>query len=55
VSNRATWVRLHDGGTEGRLVRGRRKLSVGDEIGVVLLTADPDRGFIDFAREDLVV
>ena len=55
VSNRATWVRLHDGGTEGRLVRGRRKLSVGDEIGVLLLTADPERGFIDFAREDLVV
>jgi hypothetical protein len=36
-------------------VRGRRGLSVGDEAAVVLLAADPARGFIDFAREDTVL
>jgi exoribonuclease R len=51
TTSRATWVVLADGGVEGRLVRGRKGLSVGDEIGVILLTADPVRGFIDFARE----
>jgi hypothetical protein len=40
---------------EGRLVRGRRGLSVGDEAKVVLLAVDPVRGFIDFAREDTVL
>ena len=29
--------------------------SVGSETGVVLLSADPVRGFIDFAREDTVL
>jgi hypothetical protein len=43
------------GDIEGRLVRGRRGLSVGDETGVVLLSVDPERGFIDFAREDTVL
>jgi len=42
-------------GTEGRLVRGRSGLRMGSEIGVVLLAADPVRGFIDFAREDTVL
>ncbi len=55
ASGRATWIRLHEGEIEGRLVRGRVGLATGDEIGVVLLVADPVRGFIDFAREDAVV
>jgi hypothetical protein len=33
-------------------VRGRQGLAVGDKIGAVLLAADPQRGFIDFARTD---
>ncbi|MDP9202364.1 MAG: RNB domain-containing ribonuclease, partial [Gemmatimonadota bacterium] len=51
ISRKATWLRIVPGEIEGRLVRGRRGLSVGDETGVVLLAVDPVRGFIDFARE----
>lgn len=52
TSQKATWIRLESDGTEGRLVRGRKGLAPGEEIGVLLLRADADRGFIDFARED---
>ena len=55
TSRKATWVKTVSEGIEGRLVRGRRGLAVGNEVGVVLLAADPVRGFIDFAREDAVV
>lgn len=55
VSRKATWIRIEPGGIEGRLVRGRRGLGVGDETEVVLLTADAVRGFIDFARKDAVL
>ena len=51
VSEKATWVRSEPEGIEGRLVRGRRGLSVGDRVEAVLLVADPDRGYIDFARD----
>ena len=49
TSKKATWIRLTESGIEGRLVRGRRGLSPNDAINVVLLAADPVRGFIDFA------
>ncbi|MEO8335409.1 MAG: RNB domain-containing ribonuclease [bacterium] len=52
MTQKATWISLQDGAIEGRLVRGRRGLHVGDALRVVLLVADPQRGFIDFARED---
>ena len=55
TSAKATWIRLVPENVEGRLVRGRRGLSPGDEVRVVLLAADPVRGYIDFAREDAVV
>jgi hypothetical protein len=55
VSKKATWLTIVPGDIEGRLVRGRRGLSPGDETGVVLLSVDPVRGFIDFAREDTVL
>ncbi len=55
TSRKATWLLIQPGGIEGRLVRGRRGLNVGDETGVVLLAVDPARGFIDFAREDTVL
>ncbi len=55
TSKKATWLRLVPDDIEGRLVRGRRGLSVGDETGVILLAVDPERGFIDFAREDTVL
>jgi hypothetical protein len=55
VTARATWIIATPGDIEGRLVRGRSGLKVGDEMRVVLLIADARRGFIDFAREDAVV
>jgi exoribonuclease R len=55
TSRKATWLKIVPGDIEGRLVRGRRGLTAGDEIAVVLLAADPVRGFIDFAREDTVL
>jgi VacB/RNase II family 3'-5' exoribonuclease len=35
---------------DGRVVRGEQGLRVGDKIKVKLLSTDPERGFIDFAR-----
>jgi exoribonuclease-2 len=55
TSRKATWLRILPGEIEGRLVRGRRGLSVGKEVEVVLLAVDPGRGFIDFARADTLL
>jgi exoribonuclease-2 len=55
TSRKATWIKTDPEGIEGRLVRGRSGLKVGDRMDVVLLTLDPGRGFIDFAREDAVL
>lgn len=55
TSRKATWITLIPDGTEGRLVRGRSGLSPGTEVDVILLAADPARGFIDFARDDTVL
>ncbi len=52
VTPKATWLKLDGSGIEGRLVRGLHGLGAGDRVSVVLLSADPERGFIDFARED---
>jgi exoribonuclease-2 len=52
MTQKATWISVERGTVEGRLVRGRAGLHVGDALRVVLLVADPQRGFIDFARED---
>ena len=50
VSPKATWIRLSSPAVEGRLVRGRAGLRLGEAVRVVLLSADPVRGHIDFAR-----
>ena len=55
VTGTATWIKVTPGDIEGRLVRGRGGLKAGDRVGVVLLSADPDRGFIDFARDSAVI
>lgn len=52
TTRKATWIVVQPGNVEGRVVRGRRGLIVGSPVRVVLLTADPIRGFIDFAAED---
>jgi exoribonuclease R len=54
-SKKATWITIAPDDIEGRLVRGRKGLKTGDTVDVVLLTADPVRGFIDFARADTVL
>jgi hypothetical protein len=51
VTPKATWLRLEQSGVEGRLVRGGRGVRTGDRIPVVLLSADAERGYIDFARD----
>ncbi|MBA3657096.1 MAG: RNB domain-containing ribonuclease [Gemmatimonadaceae bacterium] len=55
TSAKATWVTVAASGIEGRLVRGRAGLRPGSEVNVVLLAVDPERGYIDFAREDAPV
>jgi exoribonuclease-2 len=52
ITPKATWILVAPDGIEGRLVRGIHGLRVGESLRVILLTADPVRGFIDFARED---
>ena len=47
---KGTWVRLTGMPVEGRLARGAQGLDVGDRVRVQLVSTDPPRGFIDFAR-----
>lgn len=47
---KGTWVRLTATPVEGRLERGMEGLDVGDRLRVRLISTDPARGFIDFAR-----
>jgi exoribonuclease R len=49
-SPRATYVRVEEPEAEGRIVRGGQGLQVGERVRLVLLAADPKRGYIDFAR-----
>jgi VacB/RNase II family 3'-5' exoribonuclease len=50
VKERGTFVRLVSTPMEGRIVKGEAGLSVGEKTQVRLLSTDPERGFIDFAR-----
>ena len=52
VKAKATYVRIEQPAVEGRLVRGWKGLAPGDSARVVLLAADPIKGWIDFARID---
>lgn len=47
---KGTFVKLSAPPAEGRVVRGERGLDVGDKVRVRLVSTDPERGFIDFAR-----
>jgi VacB/RNase II family 3'-5' exoribonuclease len=49
ASPKGTWVRTLDPPVEGRVVEGADELDVGDAVRVRLVSADPERGYIDFA------
>jgi exoribonuclease-2 len=50
VKRAGTFARLLRPPADGMVVKGGRGLDVGDRVRVRLLSTDPDRGFIDFAR-----
>ena len=50
ASPKGTWVRLTKPPVEGRLERGFEGLDVGDRLRVQLISTNPEKGFIDFAR-----
>ena len=50
VAAKGTFARLVAPPVEGRIVQGEAGLDVGDHLRVRLVSVDPDRGFIDFAR-----
>jgi exoribonuclease-2 len=49
---KGTWVRIAHPAVEGRVVQGNVRVDVGDRVQVELLSADVERGFIDFERID---
>jgi exoribonuclease-2 len=50
VTEKGTFARVISPPVDGRVMRGERGLRVGDKVRVRLLSTDPQRGFIDFAR-----
>ncbi|MFL6332432.1 MAG: RNB domain-containing ribonuclease [Pyrinomonadaceae bacterium] len=50
VKRTGTFARLLRPPADGMVVKGARGLDVGDRVRVRLLSTNPDRGFIDFAR-----
>ena len=50
ATEHGTFVRLLAPPAEGRVVRGEHGMDVGDRVRVRLLSTDPEKGFIDFAR-----
>jgi VacB/RNase II family 3'-5' exoribonuclease len=50
ASEKGVYARIASPLVEGRIVRGEQGLDVGEHVRVSLLNADPQRGFIDFAR-----
>jgi exoribonuclease-2 len=50
ASPKGTWVRIKRPTVEGRVLHGFNGMDVGDHVRVKLIGADPQNGFIDFAR-----
>ncbi|HEX8293278.1 MAG TPA: RNB domain-containing ribonuclease [Pyrinomonadaceae bacterium] len=50
VKRTGTFARLLRPPADGKVVKGFRGLDVGDRVRLRLLSTNPDRGFIDFAR-----
>ena len=50
VTPKGTFARTLTPPVDGRIVRGEHGLRVGEKVRVRLLSTEPERGFIDFAR-----
>ena len=50
ASPKGTWVRIRQPRVEGKLERGFEGLDVGNRVRVRLISTNPEKGFIDFAR-----
>ena len=50
VTPKGTFVRISGPPAEGLLVRGQQGADVGDQLQVKLMSTDPRRGYLDFAR-----
>ena len=50
VTPKGTFVRVLDPPADGLLIRGEEGVDVGDQLRVRLVSTDPRRGYIDFAR-----
>jgi VacB/RNase II family 3'-5' exoribonuclease len=50
VTPKGVFVRISDPPAEGILVRGQQGVDVGDQLRVKLVSTDPQRGYLDFAR-----
>ncbi len=50
VKVNGTFVRLITPPADGRIIKGEEGLSVGDKVRVRLISTEPERGFIDFAK-----
>ena len=50
VTEHGTFVRITEPHAEGLLARGQQGFDVGDRLRVKLISTDPQRGYIDFAR-----
>jgi exoribonuclease-2 len=50
VTDKGTFARVLRPPVDGRIIRGERSLRVGEKVRVRLLSTEPERGFIDFAR-----
>src|ERR1700688_3622722 len=50
VTPKGVFVRISNPPAEGLLVRGQQGVDVGDQLQVKLISTDPRRGYLDFAR-----
>lgn len=51
VTPKGTFVRVFNPPAEGLLIHGEHGVDVGDQLRVKLVSTDPRRGYIDFARQ----
>jgi exoribonuclease-2 len=50
VTPKGVFVRVSSPPAEGLLIRGQQGVDVGDQLQVKLVSTDPQRGYLDFAR-----